>query len=209
MRCFSIVIADRHPVVLEGLRSVLEPLEDFRVVACCGDSVDLVQAIERLAPDIALVDICPGNLIEPQIIAVITKSSTRLVLFTGAAENNKLNALATTDICTLIPKQTSLEILVQLLRQIGAGQKQAVLAAPENVAAAPGKNDAIAKNIHAKLTDREREITGLVSEGLSNKVIARRLNLSHGTIKVHLHNIYQKLEIHNRTLLAAMAFAGQ
>ncbi len=55
------------------------------------------------------------------------------------------------------------------------------------------------------LTDRERQIMRLVSEGLSNKEIGRRLNIVDGTIKVHLHHIFQKLEISNRTVLAALA----
>ena len=62
-------------------------------------------------------------------------------------------------------------------------------------------------NVLAGLTDREREIMRLVSEGLSNKEVARVLNISQGTIKVHLHNIYQKLEINNRTVLAAIALS--
>ena len=57
------------------------------------------------------------------------------------------------------------------------------------------------------LTDRERQIMRLVSEGLSNKEIGRRLNITDGTIKVHLHHIFQKLEISNRTLLAALAIS--
>jgi len=57
------------------------------------------------------------------------------------------------------------------------------------------------------LTDRERQIMRLVSEGLSNKEIGRRLNIVDGTIKVHLHHIFQKLEISNRTVLAALAIS--
>jgi two-component system nitrate/nitrite response regulator NarL len=56
------------------------------------------------------------------------------------------------------------------------------------------------------LTNREREIVSALTEGLSNKGIGRRLNLSEGTVKVHLHNIYQKLGVKNRTALAALAF---
>ena len=55
------------------------------------------------------------------------------------------------------------------------------------------------------LTERERQITYLVSEGLSNKELGRQLNISEGTIKVHLHHIYKKLSINNRTALAAVA----
>ncbi|MDH2403146.1 LuxR C-terminal-related transcriptional regulator [Bradyrhizobium sp. SSUT18] len=57
------------------------------------------------------------------------------------------------------------------------------------------------------LTERERQIMRLVSEGLSNKEIGRRLSIADGTIKVRLHNIFQKLEISNRTVLAAIAIS--
>ena len=56
------------------------------------------------------------------------------------------------------------------------------------------------------LTSREREVVLAVAEGLSNKGIGRRLNLSEGTVKVHLHNIYGKLEVKNRTALAVVAY---
>jgi two-component system nitrate/nitrite response regulator NarL len=63
----------------------------------------------------------------------------------------------------------------------------------------------ITENLLATLTERERQIARLVSQGLSNKGIGRLLNVTDGTIKVHLHNIFQKLEISNRTILAIFA----
>jgi two-component system nitrate/nitrite response regulator NarL len=69
------------------------------------------------------------------------------------------------------------------------------------------EQSAVTENVLTVLTDREHQIMRLVSEGLSNKEIGRRLNLSDGTIKVHLHHIYQKLEISNRTVLAALAIS--
>jgi DNA-binding NarL/FixJ family response regulator len=54
------------------------------------------------------------------------------------------------------------------------------------------------------LTGREYEIAGLVAQGLSNKHVCRRLSISEGTVKIHLHNVYQKLEISNRTVLATL-----
>ena len=59
--------------------------------------------------------------------------------------------------------------------------------------------------VHNSLTTRERQIVLVLSEGLSNKGIARRLRLTEGTVKVHLHNIYQKLGVSNRTTLAILA----
>jgi len=66
---------------------------------------------------------------------------------------------------------------------------------------------AVTENALTALTDREHQIMRLVSEGLSNKEIGRRLNISDGTIKVHFHHIYEKLEISNRTALAALAIS--
>src|SRR5436190_16244326 len=61
------------------------------------------------------------------------------------------------------------------------------------------------RHLTKSLTMRERQIILLVAEGLSNKVVGRRLELSEGTVKIHLHNIYQKLHVNNRTTLAALA----
>ena len=65
----------------------------------------------------------------------------------------------------------------------------------------------ITENLLTTLTEREHQIARLVSQGLSNKGIGRLPNVTDGTIKVHLHNIFQKLEISNRTVLAAIAIA--
>ena len=82
--------------------------------------------------------------------------------------------------------------------------------APEPNAAArnwPSVETAIAEKGLALLKERERQIICLVSEGLSNKEIGRRLNVTDGTIKVHLHHVYQKLNVSNRTSLAALAIS--
>jgi two-component system nitrate/nitrite response regulator NarL len=78
---------------------------------------------------------------------------------------------------------------------------------PEQAVSREQTNIAITENVLTVLTGRERQIMRLVSEGLSNKEIGRRLNIVDGTIKVHLHNIFQKLEISNRTVLAALAIS--
>ena len=111
--------------------------------------------------------------------------------------------------CSVILKDAAPEILVQSLRQVADGWS-CCRCSPRSWSCLGRKETApIAENVLTVLTDREREIMRLVSEGLSNKEIARRLNISQGTIKVHLHHIYQKLEINNRTVLAALAISQQ
>jgi two-component system nitrate/nitrite response regulator NarL len=103
----------------------------------------------------------------------------------------------------IIPKDAVPEVLVEALRRVARGQKLFPLASSDpfvfrDQAAAPA-------SFLTALTERERQIMRLVSEGLSNKEIGRRLKIADGTIKVHLHHIFQKLDIGNRTVLAALA----
>ena len=131
--------------------------------------------------------------------------STRVVFFTSSEVERELVMSAAVDGYSFISKDVAPEILVQSLRQIAGGRR--LLPLPTVDQAVLREHSAITENALAVLTDRERQIMRLVSEGLSNKEIGRRLNITDGTIKVHLHHIFQKLEISNRTVLAAIAIS--
>jgi DNA-binding NarL/FixJ family response regulator len=211
MRCTSLVIADRHPVVLRGLTSVLGARNGFKVVACCIDGPSCIEAIRRLVPDIAILDISmPGlNGLEILTIANSERIATRLVFFTAFVQDRELVMAAAGGAYGVIQKEVALEILVQSLRQVADDQRLLPLPSPGQAASWEQErvNIAISENVLTVLTDRERQIVALVSQGLSNKEIGRRLNIADGTIKVHLHHIFQKLEISNRTVLAAFALS--
>jgi len=209
MRCTSVVIADSHPVVVRGLTSVLEARNGFKVVACCNDGPNCIAAIRSLVPDIAILDVAMPGLSGLEILAIANSEglSTRLVFFTASAEDRELILSAAARACDVLLKDMELEILVRSLRQIADGQRLLTLPSFDKAVPPERENIAIAENEPTVLTDRERQIMALVSEGLSNKEMGRRLNIADGTIKVHLHHIYRKLEISNRTLLAALAIA--
>jgi two-component system nitrate/nitrite response regulator NarL len=208
MHCISLVIADRHPVVLQGLMSVLGARNGFKVVACCSDGPSCIEAMRSLVPDIAILDISMPGLTGLEILTIANSEglSTRLLFFTASVQGRELVMLAAAGAYGVILKDVGLEILVQSLRQVACGHR---LPLPSSDQAVPREREqrdiAIAENALTVLTDRERQIMALVSEGLSNKEIGRRLNIADGTIKVHLHHVYQKLEISNRTVLAALA----
>jgi two-component system, NarL family, nitrate/nitrite response regulator NarL len=208
MRRVSVVIADRHPVVLHGLIKVLETPSDFAVVACCSDGTSCIEAMRSLRPDIAIVDISISGLSGLEIMAIASSENlpTRLVFFTAAIESDDLAMAAVGGAYGVILKDASPEILLQSLRRIADGQRLLPLLSFDEVPRLATKNP-IGENALTVLTDRERQIMRLVSEGLSNKAIGRRLNIADGTIKQHLHHIYQKLEIDNRTVLAALAIS--
>jgi DNA-binding NarL/FixJ family response regulator len=208
MRCISVLIADSQPVVLQGLTSVLAERSDFKVVACCNDGLTCIEAIRSLAPDIALLDISMPGLTGLDILEIVSSESlsTRLVFFTATVEDSEL--VMSTGAYGVILKDVPLKLLVESLRQVADGQRLLPLPSSDRVVPVEREKITIAENVLAVLTDRERQIMSLVSEGLSNKEIGRRLNIADGTIKVHLHHIYQKLEISNRTLLAALVITN-
>ncbi|MBT1513077.1 response regulator transcription factor [Bradyrhizobium sp. SRL28] len=207
MRRITVVIADRHPVVLHGLSSVLGAHSDFHIVASCSGGSGYVEAIRNLAPDIAILDGSMPGVTGPEILSIVNaeNSSTRVVFFISSEVERELVMSAAVDGYSFISKDVAPEILVQSLRQIAKGRR--LLPLPTVDQAVLREQSTITENALAVLTDRERQIMRLVSEGLSNKEIGRRLNITDGTIKVHLHHIFQKLEISNRTVLAAIAIS--
>lgn len=209
MRCTSVVIADRHPVVLQGLMKVLEAQPDFRVVACCIDGTSCIEAMRSLMPDIAILEISMPELTGQEILAIANSENlaTRLVFFTASIDGHELAMAAVDGGYSIILKDATPEILVQTLRRVANGQKLLPQLSSDQATPRSQTKIALSRDALAVLTDRERQIMRLVSEGLSNKAIGRRLNIADGTIKQHLHHIYQKLEINNRTVLAALAIS--
>jgi two-component system nitrate/nitrite response regulator NarL len=184
--CARVVIADPYPLILKGLAAVLEAEPDFRIVAHCADGGSCIKAIRKVLPDIAIVDVSL-----PEILAIISSEGlpTRIVLLT-ALEGRELRRFYAVGVHAVVRKNADPQNLLQTLRQVASGQK---------VLQQPGGD---AEKTVTALTDRERQIVRLVSEGLSNKEIGRRLKITDGTIKVHLHNIFEKLKVSNRTALA-------
>jgi two-component system nitrate/nitrite response regulator NarL len=205
-RSASLVIADRHPLVLYGLTRLLGSERDFNVVASCQDATSCIETIRDLSPNLALLDIAlPGDR-GCQVLAAIKSQclDTRVIYLASASDRaNTLRALASGS-CGIIPREAPLQLLLHCLRQVASGQNlvslELKLRDDRDLNTQTAHDD-----LQIILTARERQIMYLVSEGLSNKEIARRLELSGGTVKVHLHNIYQKLAIHNRTSLAGLA----
>jgi two-component system, NarL family, nitrate/nitrite response regulator NarL len=206
MRCVNVLIADRCPMVVEGLKKVLGAQHTFKLVACCSDGMSCIEAIRSLRPDIAILDISMRGLTGLEILSIVNSEgfSTRVVFFSASAQDSELVNSAAAGSYGVILKDAALEFLVKSLQQVADGQRLFPLPSSDQVSR---EQSAVRENALTVLTGREHQIMCLVSQGLSNKEIGRRLNISDGTIKVHLHHIYEKLEISNRTALAALAIS--
>jgi len=206
-RCIRLVIADRQPIVLQGLKSVFAAQHDFEIVASCSLGTSCLEAIRNWAPDVALLADTLPDLTASEILAIATAENlpTRLVFFAESEGNDDLTAAIATGACGAISKYATPDTMLRSLRLMA----ECTSASPERAQnRSPNGKESDRAKIQKKLgllTHRESQIVRLVSEGLSNKEIARKLNVSQGTVKVHLYNIFQKLEISNRTVLATIA----
>ncbi|WP_051383164.1 response regulator transcription factor [Bradyrhizobium sp. WSM3983] len=205
-RCIRIVIADRQPIVLQGLISIFATQHDFEIVASCSDGTSFLAAVRNFAPDVALLSDSLPRLTVSEILAVAKTENlaTRLVFFTDYENDNDLASAIAAGVCGAISRSENPGAVLGSLRMMAER-----VASPEQLPdqSPIGKESDSAKleKLLGLLTQREREIVRLVSGGLSNKQIARQLNLSPGTVKVHLRNIFQKLAVNNRTVLATIA----
>jgi len=205
-RCVSIVIADRQPVVVYGLLAMLRSAGDFNVVASCHDGATCIRSIRNLCPDLALLDVSQPSPIGFEVLAAVKgeQLSTRVVYLSSSCDAGDAVGAIANGAYGIIPKDAAPQLLVRGLRQVASGLRlllplTGALDAPGN--ALPHEPE----GLPSSLTQREGEIMRLVCAGLSNKEVGRELNVSCGTIKIHLHHIYQKLAIHNRTALACLA----
>jgi len=205
------VLADDHPIVLSGLRALLHTQPEVEVVAAAQDGATALEMIRAYEPDIAVLDINMPALTGLDVLDAIEANglSTRGVLLTGSASDEQIAAGVERGAWGLLLKESAPDTLMECLRIVAAGQRWL----PEEVVA-PAIRRATERRekdvqLARVLTAREYEIAGLVAQGLSNKHIARRLTISEGTVKIHLHNTFEKLGGGNRTSLAILVQRDQ
>ena len=201
----SIVIAADYPVVLCGLNTILRAENDFTVVASCCDVASCIEAIRDLSPNLALLDVSLPGQSGPQILAAIKSDNlyTRVVFLSASSEASDGVQSIVRRACGVIPRDSAPNILLRFLRRISSGLELSPISESSNKRGhGPGRSTEPPSTV---LTERERQIMHLVSTGQSNKEIGRQLNLTEGTVKVHLHHMFQKLAVHNRTALAVLA----
>ncbi|HMF26522.1 MAG TPA: response regulator transcription factor [Pseudolabrys sp.] len=207
----SIVVADDHPVVLHGVAGVLRIQADMTILAACTDGASAVSAIRQFAPDVAVLDIAMPSVSGLDVLSSVTASGldTKVIFLTALATDDQILTAIANGAKGIVLKDAAFESLVACVREVAAGRQWFPVDLVETALRRDTQHRAESRRFVQRLTEREQEIVLLVAEGLSNKEIARRINLTEGTIKIHLHNIYDKLEVPNRTALTALAITYQ
>jgi DNA-binding NarL/FixJ family response regulator len=202
-----IVLADDHPVVLAGLQDLFSAEPDIGVVARCQTGDDVFDAVRKHRPDVIVLDYRMPGMSPRELLRAIAqaKLSTAVAIYTANIDKSEMLEVVRLGVRGVVLKEMPPRLLVECVRAVHAGnywlEKNVTAQALETVL----RQQAGARRVGDLLTDREIEITRAVATGLRNKAIAGRFNISEGTVKVHLHNIYQKLELDGRHALATYA----
>jgi DNA-binding NarL/FixJ family response regulator len=202
-----LVIADDHTVVLKGLATFLGLEPDLEILATCTNGDDAVEAVRRHRPDILLLDL---RMPVVDGLAVLRTLSTepsppRVVLLTATIEDDEVVEAVRLGAAGVFLKELPPELLLECIRKVHEGErwleKHTAARALDRVVRQEKNQRAMA----GLLTPREIEIIRMVAEGMRTGAVAKRLNVAEGTVKTHLHNIYDKLKIDGRVALTLFA----
>ena len=209
IRSVSIVLADDHPIVLGGLVTLLKQDKALHLVATCANGQEALDAIRTLRPDLALLDFNMPRLNGLQVLEALTaeKLPTRVCFLAASLSDKEIVAVADRGAFGIVLKESAPDTLITALHAIAAGQKWLSGALVNGASTRLRELQAEITRVTNALSPREIEIMLRVAEGLSNKEVGRQLKISEGTVKMHLHSIYQKINVSNRTSLANFAIA--
>jgi two-component system nitrate/nitrite response regulator NarL len=209
IRSVSIVLADDHPIVLGGLVTLLKQDKALHLVATCANGQEALDAIRTLRPDLALLDFNMPRLNGLQVLEALIaeKLPTRVCFLAASLSDKEIVAVADKGAFGIVLKESAPDTLITALHAIAAGQKWLSGALVNGANERLRKLQAEVTSVSDALSPREIEIMLRVAEGLSNKEVGRQLKISEGTVKMHLHSIYQKINVSNRTSLANFAIA--
>ena len=203
----KIVLADGHQIVLDSLEQLFAAEADFRVIARCSDGEEALQTVRKLTPDILILEIRMAGMDGLECLRQLKqeKLPTRVVFLTAMVDEDQALEAIRLGAGGVVLKEMSPHLLLLCIRKVHAGEqwieKQSITRAIEKLL----KREAGARRLASLVTTRETEIVRLVAQDLPNKEIADRLGISAGTIKIHLHNIYQKLNVSSRRELVRVA----
>ncbi|HKE90123.1 MAG TPA: response regulator transcription factor [Gemmatimonadales bacterium] len=202
-----LVLADDHPIVLDGLETLFRLEPDFEVAARCVSGEETVVAVRRHRPDVLVLDI---HMPRKDGLAVLRdlqhdKLPTKVVLLAAVLEEEEVLEALRLGVRGMVLKELAPQMVVQCVRKVHAGEQWLEKHAVSRVVDSLLRREAGEREAANVLTPREIEMVAMVARGLRNKEMSKRLAISEGTVKIHLHHIYRKLKVENRVELILYA----
>ena len=206
--CVGLVLADRYPIVLRGLEETFRREPGLRVLASCTDGEQVVSAIRRHRPDILILDpqLSRKNWLKAVVREIkVERLSTRVVLLAGTLDARETIEATRLGVKGFLLKEMSPQLMLQCIRKVCGGGTWLERRSTGRAFATMLARETSTRDIARLLTRRELDVFYMVSSGLRNKQVAERLKISDGTVKIHVHNIYQKLRLNGRVQLVLYA----
>lgn len=206
MTPIKIVIADDHTLFREGLKRILSMEKDIQVVGEVASGEEAVKLVERIKPDILLLDLkMPKGDSLPSLLKIAERNpATKVMILTAHSEGESVLESAKARARGYVLKGVSTPTLLEAIKKVHSGE---IWVDPE----LPGRVDFTrvasgqsfdpgppANETLQCLTKRELEILHLVAEGMTNEEIGKKVFISEKTVKTHLANIFDKLQVNNR-----------
>jgi DNA-binding NarL/FixJ family response regulator len=206
----SVIIACGHPTMSSDFTRILLEHTDINVLLACSTGKVAAAAIQQFTPDIALLDIEILDLNVLNIVSSIAtdKLKTKVVCLTASPSGHDLIEPIAIGTQGILFKEAARDNIAECLRHVFHGGNW-FPAAPLNALPEREVRRRQSKPFNRALTAREHEIALLSCDGLSNRELGQQLNLSQGTVKIHLHHIYRKLGVRNRAALTALVMASR
>jgi two-component system nitrate/nitrite response regulator NarL len=204
-----LVLADDHAMFLDGLAAVFHAESGLEVVASCRDGDEALRAVREHDPDVLVLDLRMPRVGGIEVIRALRSEGrrARVVVLTAALDEGEVVEAVRLGVRGVVLKEMASEMLIKCVRRVHEGgtwieRTSAGRALEQMVQRGPGRGEAT-----TELTHRELDVVRLVLAGMRNKEIAERLAIGEGTVKIHLHHVYEKLSVDSRLELAAVARA--
>ena len=200
----SVLIADDHPVVREGLRTFLSLQDDLDVAGEAADGEEAVAKVGELLPDVVVLDLVMPKLDGIEAIRRIrdVSPSTRVLVLTSFIEDEKVFPAVKAGAAGYLLKDAEPQAVADAIRTVKGGEALLHPSVAARLMQEVAERD---ESPAADLTDRELDVLRLLARGLSNKAIALELHVSEKTVKTHVSNILAKLHLADRTQAALFA----
>lgn len=195
-----LALADDHPLILDAVENLFRLEPDFEIIARCRDGDEALKVVRQQQPDLLLLDIRMPKINGLQVLREMQQLQlqTRVVVLTATLEDDEVFEAIRLGVQGIMLKDMAPEMLIQCLRQVHAGEQWMERHAIKRAFDKLLQREAGERELRSVLTPRELDIVRMAVKGLRNKEIAQKLFISEGTVKIHLHNIYDKLQINSR-----------
>ena len=195
-----LLIADDHPIVRQGLATLLIPRNGVEVIGEAENGRQAIDLARELQPDVILMDVVMPDMTGIEATAEIKTENpdARILILTSFSTEDKLVSAIKAGALGYLLKDAQPDDLFHAIRSVYRGQ----LTLPPEMALDLLQASKQPDELEASLTERENEVLLAVAEGLSNQEIAQKLNIGTNTVRTHISSLLRKLELTNRTQLA-------